>query len=113
MLARRDAEQAKRMRAMREFVIQQCDDVLLIAAADAFGFGAKRLVKLHEAFVDTFLEYADMVQYDSKDDKETVYSKEKVDERLHKLLGDEFSPWEERYGPGVLDKSRKKNRRKK
>lgn len=44
-------------------------------------------------------EMARMVVDDQKDDKEFVYSKAKIDEKILAIVGPEnFQPWEERYG---------------
>ena len=35
---------------------------------------------------------------DAKDDKEMVYTKDTIDALLKDALGENFTPWEQRYG---------------
>ena len=77
---------------------QQCKDMMLVAAADAFGFGEARLVRLLEAFDAANLEHAKITLQDAKDDKELAVAKSKLDQRLRQILGDHFVPFEKRYG---------------
>lgn len=85
------------MREQRRFVLQQCKDMMLIAANEAFGFGADRLKRLSDAYDEVFLEYARVVVDDAKSDKEIWYTKEKFDQRLREICGEHFIPWDERY----------------
>ena len=54
MLAGIEARHREQLRAQRLFTIQQCADMLLIAANAAFGFGADRLNKLEEIMGPNF-----------------------------------------------------------
>lgn len=85
------------MRFMREFTIQQCEDMMIIAANRAFGFGADRAKVLVNEYRAVLLEYAKMTLDDAKDDKQIWYTKGKVDDQLKQICGDWFVPWEERY----------------
>lgn len=77
---------------------QYADDALMIVCNEVFGMGAGRARKVHEAFTKTVNEIAELVCTDSKDDKEFIYAKAKIDERLRQIVGDEnFQPWEVRY----------------
>lgn len=96
-LARIRREQAVAMYNARLFTIQLCKDIMLIAANDEFGFGRDRLKRLSDAFDAVMMENAEMVLEDSKSDQELWYSKEKLDQRLKELCGDDFVEWEERY----------------
>lgn len=82
---------------MKGFTIQQCIDMAQIALADAFGFGPERNQRFQEAFRDTFLEYAQLCVDDGRDDKDLVYTKEKVDRALRIACGEEILPFDERY----------------
>ena len=59
------ARQAARQRALtdevRRYTIQQCGDFMLLAAAEAFGFGEDRLKRLSDAWATKFDEYADLL----------------------------------------------------
>lgn len=96
-LAKQQARTEALCRTQRLFTIQQCSDMMLIAAADEFGFGADRLVRLKRKYDEVFAEYAKMAISDGADDPDIVYTREKVDRKLKQILGDAFSPWEERY----------------
>lgn len=97
-LAKMDAKKEQDLAFMRRFTLQQCKDMMLIAAHEAFGFGPDRAKILGDMFDKVFEEYAEMTIKDSKDDKDIWYTKEKVDAKLREVCGDNFSPWEERYG---------------
>lgn len=97
-LQRQQAAINKQNKETRLFTIQQCKDIALIACNEAFGFGPDRLKQFSDAFERVFLDYADLVIQDSKEDKEIWYSKAKMDERLKEICGEYFTPWEERYG---------------
>ena len=102
MLAKIEARHRIDMAFQRDFTIQQCTDMLLIAANEAFGFGEDRLVKLLEAYQRVFEDYAEMAIEDGRADPDIEYTREKVDRKLRQILGDHFRPWEERYGPGAV-----------
>ena len=97
-LAKMEAKQEQELAFMRRFTMQQCKDMMLIAAHEAFGFGPDRAKVLGDTFDKVFLEYAQMTIADSRDDKELWYTKEKVDTKLKEVCGENFSPWQERYG---------------
>lgn len=92
-------ERAKQleMANVRWFAIQQSKDMMLIAASDAFGFGPERAKRLADAYDKVFFQYAELTIDDAKVDKTIDYTKGKVDERLQKICGKYFEPWEERY----------------
>lgn len=81
----------------RMFTLQQCKDVMLIAAHTEFGFGTDRIKRLSDAFDAAMMEYARLVIEDAESDKQIWYSKAKIDEQLQKICGEYFEPWEERY----------------
>lgn len=101
-LAQQQLKKAVEIRAAeaqaRNFTIQQCKDMMLLAAHDAFGFGEERLKRLSDAYDATFMQYAEMVLSDAAEDKRIWYSKGKVDQELRRVCGKYFVPWEERYG---------------
>jgi len=87
----------REMHEARMFTLQQCKDVMLIAANNEFGFGQDRIKRLSDAFDAAFMEYAQLVCADAESDKEIWYSKAKIDEQLQKICGEYFEPWGERY----------------
>lgn len=95
------ARQAARQRALtdevRRYTIQQCGDFMLLAAAEAFGFGEDRLKRLSDAWATKFDEYADLLIDDLKGDKDFEYTKAIIDRQLQQACGKYFQPWEERY----------------
>lgn len=91
------AQKAQEMHAMRLICIQQCKDMMMIAANDAFELVADDLKKLSDAYDAAFEEHARMVVTDAKDDKEIWYSTGKCEERLQEICGKYYVPREERY----------------
>lgn len=91
------AQKAAEMRVMRLICIQQCKDMLMIAANDAFGSEADDLKRLSDAYDAAFEEFAKMVVDDAKDDKEIWFSTGKCEERLQEIMGEYYVPREERY----------------
>lgn len=96
-LSKLEEKHKKEMHAVRWFTIQHCTDMMIIAANEAFGFGADRAKKLVDSFRDVMEEYAELTVADAKDDKQIWYTKEKVDSKLREILGDELIPWDKRY----------------
>lgn len=94
--AKRDAA----MRIQRLWTIQQSEDMMLIAAAKAFGFGPKRALKLRDAYREVYTEWAAFAVEDGKNDYDIQYTRGKLDAALKAILGDAFEEWEKRY-PGV------------
>lgn len=97
-LARQQARTEKLCQMHREFTRRQCADVLMIAAAEEFGFGPARLKRLKDRYDKVYDEYADLITSDSVADPGLEYTREKVDRRLKQIMGEHFVPWEERYG---------------
>lgn len=107
-LDRIEANQRLNMELQRRFTIQQCEDMLLIAANRAFGFGPKRLRKLRQAYNEVFLEWAVGALEDGKTDRDIEYTKGALDRQLQAITGDDFRPWEERYPDRVYGNGRSK-----
>ena len=97
-LERLAVKQAARDRETRIFALQQAKDMMLIAAHTEFGFGPDRCKRLGDAFDRTFSQYADITLEDAKTDKDIWHTKERVDGALRAACGENFVPWEERYG---------------
>lgn len=98
MLAKIQAKHEQEKAFMRTFTIQQCVDMMMIAANEEYGLGPERLQRLEETFYEVFREYAKMTLDDAKDDKTIEYTKDKLDRKLRQICGEYFKPWEERYG---------------
>lgn len=84
------------MNLQRNFTIQQCKDMALIALSE-FGFGAERLKRYSDTYDAVFTAYAEMAVEDGKGDKDIIYTRAKVDEKLKQICGPYFVPWDERY----------------
>lgn len=97
-LAKQEARTRALCDAQRRFTIQQCADMMLIAANEALGLGSERLHKLLLAYQAVFDQYADMAIADGRDDPDIEYTRAKVDQKLRQICGEWFRPWEERYG---------------
>lgn len=90
-------QKAADMDIQRRFTIQQCEDMMIIAANAAFHFGPVRAKRLRDAFRAVFVGYAVTALDDGKDDKDIVYTRAKVDIALKNALGENFVEWDERY----------------
>ena len=82
---------------MKGFTVQQCLDMAIIALHNEFQFGPKYSKRFEDAFLETFLEYAEMCVTDGIDDPEIIYTKVKLDRALQAACGDNIRPFEERY----------------
>jgi hypothetical protein len=98
MLAKIAARHEADMAWMKMFTVQQCVDMMMIAANEEYGLGPERLNRLEETFYSVFKDYAEMTIEDAKDDKAIEYTKSKLDRKLEQICGEYFKPWEERYG---------------
>ena len=72
-------------------------DAAIMAANEVLGLGAGRTPEFKQAYIRAMNTMSDMIMEDSKSDKELVYSKHTIDERLKQIVGKEnFQPWNER-----------------
>lgn len=78
-------------------------DAALIAAHKVFGIGPKRAKLFAEEFIKAMNEIAERIVEDSKDDKDFVYTRAKIDELLKQICGENFASWEERYEKGYAE----------
>lgn len=76
---------------------QMCIDSAFMAAADVFQMGPGRCESFGKAMMGYLQEMSLMMSADSKDDPELTYTCAKVDQRLKKICGDKFDPWDVRY----------------
>ena len=92
------AKQAAEINYNRKFTTRWCEDAALLAANEVF---QRRGVKLVE-FRDAYRRWADYIARmtidDAKGDRSLEYTKDRLDARLRKIMGDAFESWDERYG---------------
>ena len=81
----------------RSIHTQMCLDAAMIAANEVFNMGPARAKAFADAFSSSLNEIADMTVSDGKTDRELWFTKSKLDERLKRICGEYFQPWEERY----------------
>lgn len=84
--------------ASRHIHTQMCMDAAMIAANDVFNMGPTRCTDFANAFSEALNTIAKTTVDDAKSDKSLWYTKDKLDERLKKICGEHFVPWEVRYG---------------
>lgn len=77
---------------------QQVMDAAFIGSATVFHMGPGRCEAFGKATMEALYEIARLVNEDYADDKNLIYAKEKIDQRMKKICGDKFEPWEVRYG---------------
>lgn len=77
---------------------QMCIDAAFFAAADVFQMGPGRCEAFGQAMVDYLHEMAGMMINDGRNDAELAYAFGKVDQRMQKICGEKFEPWEVWYG---------------
>lgn len=82
----------------RSIHTQMCLDAAMIAANEVFNMGPSRAKAFADAFSSSLSDIATMTVSDGKSDKELWFTKSKLDERLKQICGDNFQPWEVRYG---------------
>ena len=80
-----------------DVVTQMVQDAAFLAASDVFQMGPGRCEAFGAALRDYVNEMARVMHKDRQNDPDYVYTKEKVDQRLKKICGDKFQPWEKRY----------------
>ena len=96
-LKKQAEEKEKRLRR-QEVHTQMLTDAACIAVNATFHCKGQKVTDFCRNMMVAFDEIARMTVEDAKDDPDFVYAKSKLDERLKYILGDDFQPWEERYG---------------
>ena len=95
-LQKKAREREERLR--RQGVLtQMMMDAVVIAANETFGRRGDIIKTLCANTMTVFDEIAAVTVEDAKDDPQFEYAKAKLDERLEKILGKHFQPWEVRY----------------
>lgn len=78
-------------------LLQQNMDATLMAANDRYQTGPEDCGEFGGDILEYQREIAALINSDYQDDKELVYSKAKIDQRLEEICGDQFQPWDVRY----------------
>lgn len=78
--------------------LQIAQDAAMIAANEVLQMGPGRAKEFALAFTEAVNDIGVMMFEDQQDDKEFVYTKARVDRRLKEICGENFEPWEVRYG---------------
>ena len=78
--------------------LQIAQDAAMIAANEVLQMGPGRAKEFALAFTEAVNDIGTMMFEDQMDDPEFVYTKARVDRRLKEICGENFVPWEERYG---------------
>lgn len=77
---------------------QEIIDAAFMAANDMFHMGPGRCEEFGRLIIKYRDEITKLVNSDYEDDKELSFAKGKIDQRLQKICGEKFDPWEVRYG---------------
>ena len=94
------AHYAALYQAKIRMTIQIAQDAAMIAANEVLQMGPGRAPDFAAVMRDTVNEIADVMLADQKDDEKFAYTRGVVDRRLKRICGENFVPWEERYGQG-------------
>lgn len=92
------AHYAALYQAKMRMTLQIAQDAAMIAANEVLQMGPGRAKEFSLAFTEAVNDIGKMMFEDQQDDKEFVYTKARVDRRLKEICGENFEPWEERYG---------------
>lgn len=87
--------------AARLFTLQLSEDIMLMAAAEEFGFAPEALDKLRARFRMEYMEWRKKLEEDHKDDKELWYSMEVHERNPRQILGEFYEEKDLRYGVTV------------
>lgn len=96
-LQRIEHDTNRKLAESRRIQTQMCLDAATIAANEVFNMGPTRVKAFADAFSSALTEIAQMTAQDGKTDKELWFTKTKLDDRLQRICGAHFKPWEERY----------------
>lgn len=92
------AHYAALYQAKMRMTLQIAQDAAMIAANEVLQMGPGRAKEFAAEMRDVVNEIADVMLKDQKDDEKFAYTRGVVDRRLKKICGENFVPWEERYG---------------
>ena len=98
-LAAVNKEVHRRMAQYEHTRMQIAEDAAFMAAHDELGLGPGRAEAFGTAFVKYVGMITELINTDSKDDKNLEYSKSVIDRAVKPIVGEElFVPFDERYG---------------
>ena len=92
------AHYAALYQAKMRMTLQLAQDAAMIAANEVLQMGPGRAPDFASKMREVVNEIADVMLKDQKDDEKFAYTRGVVDRRLKKICGENFVPWEERYG---------------
>lgn len=84
--------------AKMRMTLQLAQDAAMIAANEVLQMGPGRASDFAAVMRDTVNEITGVMLDDQKDDEKIAYTRGVIDRRLKKICGENFVPWEERYG---------------
>lgn len=96
--AKYEAHYAALYHAKIGMTLQFAQDAAMIAANEVLQMGPKRAPEFANKMREVVNEIADVMLADQKDDEKFAYTRGVVDRRMKKICGENFVPWEERYG---------------
>ena len=110
MLAKRDAIMAEGYRKQLDVALQMGLDAAMMAANKVLKLGKGRAEEFGIEYMAAIQEIAELIIDDGKDDKDLVYSKEKLDQKICRIVGkDNFEPYDIRYSIQNRHRKRKDN----
>lgn len=92
------AHYAALYQAKMRMTLQIAQDAAMIAANEVLQLGPGGAEEFALAFMETINDIGILMHDDQKDDKDYIYTRGVVDRKLKKICGENFQPWEERYG---------------
>ena len=98
LVTKADLKYATLYQAKMRMTLQLAQDAAMIAANEVLQMGSGRAKEFALAFTEAINDIGVMMFEDQQDDKEFVYTKARVDRRLKEICGENFEPWEVRYG---------------
>ena len=96
--AKAELKYATLYQAKMRMTLQIAQDAAMIDANEILHMGPGRAKEFAAEMRDVVNEIADVMLADQKDDEKFAYTRGVVDRRLKKICGENFVPWEERYG---------------
>ena len=97
-LANRDAIMFAGYQKQLDFTLQMGLDAAMMAANKVLHLGKGRAKEFEQEYKKAINDIANLIVMDSKDDDELVYSKEKHDQTIKAIVGEEnFEPFDVRY----------------
>ena len=81
--------------AKNSITLQMAVDAAVLAANEVFGAGSKRAAQFVCKMQEYFMTIINLTLEDSRD---MEYTKARIDNALETILGENFTPWDDRYG---------------